>query len=241
MQGLIMNEGLKHLAEDIFGHLDASSLANCRLACHSWRCIIDENRHWWNLHVKKIRITRMFFVDRFLLKNGRKQERNSYDFFLDKFPTWNSILTHFENKAPLQIFQEFVLLLYNTYFDFSILPGYYTVHTMYGNCPIFESIAKKSEKHLKFFEFMLKHSNFDFNSTGYNELDKYTPLTWASFDNGKDFVQALIENAKQCGIGNVQLLSFLEKPRFSQQDQLRIEVTFSNKSLLLYANEKTSE
>ena len=39
----------------------------------------------------------------------------------------------------------------------------------------------------------------------------------------------------------IKLLSFLEKPRFSQQDQLRIEVTFSNQSLLLYANEKTSE
>ena len=74
------------------------------------------------------------------------------------------------------------------------------VFTALGQCPIFESISKGTQDSLRFLEFMLTFSPFDFNSTGYFELLDFTPFAWAVKLGRIDFVRVFIENAKACGI-----------------------------------------
>ena len=108
LQQFITNEGLKHLAEEIFRYLDVKSLAKCRLVCYSWKCVIDQNRHWWILHLKNLRKNPKLFVDVYMWKNH--VIRQSRALFLDRFPTWTSTFDYFENEAKIQKLEEFVSL-----------------------------------------------------------------------------------------------------------------------------------
>ena len=54
IQDLIQNQGLKHVAEKIFGYLDAKSLANCREVSKSWRDLIDDGKMWWILQLQEM-------------------------------------------------------------------------------------------------------------------------------------------------------------------------------------------
>ena len=191
LQQFITNEGLKHLAEEIFSYLDVKSLAKCRLVCYSWKCVIDQNRHWWILHLKNLRKNPKLFVDVYMWKNH--VIRQSRALFLDRFPTWTSTFDYFENEAKIQKLEEFVSYFHSVFRQDKVF-------TALGQCPIFESISKGTQDSLRFLEFMLTFSPFDFNSTGYFELLDFTPFAWAVKLGRIDFVRVFIENAKACGI-----------------------------------------
>ena len=193
MQQFITNEGLKHLAEEIFRNLDVKSLAKCRLVCNSWKHVIDQNRHLWILHLKNLRKNPKLFVDVF----KSKVLRQSRALFLSRFPTWTSTFDYFENEAKIQKLEEFVTRFHSVYLNYE---GQDKVFAVCGQCPIFESISRGTQHGLRFLEFMLTFSPFDFNSTGVFELQDYTPIAWAAKFGRTDFVRVFIENAKACGI-----------------------------------------
>ena len=130
---LVNNPGLKHISEEIFSYLEPKSLAACRLTCTSWRNLIDNHRRWWVLHLQQVRTRKVtFFATHF--------KESSEDFFLERFPHWESTWLHFETKAKLLKLKEFVGRLYSNYF--LTLPTMVAVNTIYGQCPVFEAAVK---------------------------------------------------------------------------------------------------
>jgi hypothetical protein len=45
---VLFAEGLAHIAENIFGHLDAETMANCESVCESWRHFFINNGKFCN-------------------------------------------------------------------------------------------------------------------------------------------------------------------------------------------------
>ena len=106
MDILIDNEGLSHIALDIFTCLDPSSLAQARLVCKSWCLLITRSRVWWTSKLSQFKRK----TKRIEGENGvwvlmpRNHERWNY---------WKKPIKHFMKKANLDYLERFTLLLIN--------------------------------------------------------------------------------------------------------------------------------
>ena len=86
IQDLIQNQGLKHIAEEIIGYLDAKSLANCRLVSKSWRDLVENGKIWWILQLQDM-MTKQRSVDLRPL------------IFLNHFPPWKEVIEFFASRG----------------------------------------------------------------------------------------------------------------------------------------------
>ena len=86
IQDLIQNQGLKHVAEEIIGYLDAKSLANCRLVSKSWRDLVENGKIWWILQLQDM-MTKQRSVDLRPL------------IFLNHFPPWKEVIEFFASRS----------------------------------------------------------------------------------------------------------------------------------------------
>ena len=92
MELLVENEGLDHLALQIFSHLDHVSLCRSRLACQSWNDLISNNRLWCKSQL-------LYLADGF---DGFDQAKCRF---------WRFAIDYFLREATTEKLQCFTLLL----------------------------------------------------------------------------------------------------------------------------------
>ena len=74
----VLNEGLQHITEQIFGYLEPFSLVNCRLVSKSWKTLIDNNK-----------FLTLSQIDQVIMKT-KLDKRQEMDFFEDMMKKLNS-------------------------------------------------------------------------------------------------------------------------------------------------------
>ena len=172
-QDLIQNQGLKHVAEKIFGYLDAKSLANCREVSKSWRDLIDDGKMWWILQLQEM-----------MTKEHHRQDVQDSFIFLDEFPNWKEVLDFFTTKATPEMTGYFC-----HYMEFYLNQN---LCTALGRVFYFDPLALAiNYGHIEFVKLTLQ-CPFDFNVSR-NNID--TPIHLASLPGNETFLCVLLEYA----------------------------------------------
>ena len=96
MKEIIKNPGLCHIVNHISGFLDVKSLSQCRLVCHSWRDLIDNDRPWLVYQLKRIQSQEKTFVD--LLAEGNPKVKDTIE---KRFPEWITFIQQIARKQSI--------------------------------------------------------------------------------------------------------------------------------------------
>ena len=87
MKPFMENPGFYHVAKQILGHVDFSTLTQCREVSRNWLNFVDFHLFWWKLKLRQIKAKVKC---------------------LKTYPRWNKIFYHFENNADNDNARSFV-------------------------------------------------------------------------------------------------------------------------------------
>ena len=110
MNKIVHNQGLSHLALDIWSHLEvAPDLINCRLVCKSWQTMIDNSKVYWKKRlqfpsVKKIQVLRNYSDFRAamnsILQCKKLAKIKRFVFIFEKYLRQNIGASHYSKTVP---------------------------------------------------------------------------------------------------------------------------------------------
>ena len=112
MKEIIQNPGLHHIVRNVSSFLDAKSLAQCRLVCHTWRDLIDNDRPWLLFQLRHLHSQEKTFVD-YSANKGKPKVKGTIQ---DRFPEWNAFIRQVSRKQSITRLKETVRLMW-TYFN----------------------------------------------------------------------------------------------------------------------------
>merc|ERR1711860_390280 len=103
MEALLENPGLHNIVRNISSFLDSKSLAQCRVVCHSWRNLIDNDQQWLIYQLEKIHNQEKTFID-----YGEDDEPDVKTTIKAIFPEWNAFTEKVSNRQNIPMLKEFV-------------------------------------------------------------------------------------------------------------------------------------
>ena len=126
MKELLANQGLYLIVNHISSFLDPRSLARCRLVCHSWRNLIDNDRQWWIFQLEHIHNREKQFID-----CSSKQPKVTRSTIKARFPEWNTFMEEVLKRQNIPILKEIVKHMWiyfkNESINYCTNPLYYAV------------------------------------------------------------------------------------------------------------------
>ena len=118
MEEFLENQGLCHIVRNISGFLDAQSMANCRLVCHSWKDLIDNERPWWNFQLYHISSNK-----KKCLFNGNDNKVEWKSYYIKIFPEVKAVTEEFSKRQSIPKLQEFVKEMWIYFRDDNAIMG----------------------------------------------------------------------------------------------------------------------
>ena len=85
MEKLLANPGHCQIVRHISSFLDVKSLAQCRLVCHTWRDLIDNDRPWLVVQLQHIHSQEKTYVDKLTPSNYGNPVSITIE---ERFPEW---------------------------------------------------------------------------------------------------------------------------------------------------------
>ena len=102
MQALLSNPGLILIVYQISRHLDAKSLAKCRLVNKPWRDVINCHRKWLICQLDYIQSEEKEFIE------NLEPEKFINSTISERFPEWKSLMKEFSKKCDIARLKEIV-------------------------------------------------------------------------------------------------------------------------------------
>ena len=152
MEKIIKNPGLNGIVNHISSFLDVKSLAQCRLVCHSWRDLIDNDRPWLIFQLEHIESREKTFIDH--LNDDQTKIKGSIK---ERFPEWSSFTYRLSRKKSIPILKEVVRQMWIYFKDNAM--------SFYTN-PLHDAVLKSNVDYVK----LLIRCGID--------LGMYTPHGW---------------------------------------------------------------
>ena len=113
LQMLALNPGLSHLVNQIFGNLNATELANCRLVSKTLKDFIDNNKYWWILQLRHMKTNTTSFVG--ITKIGKPGVIK--DLIENQFPEWKVANEHFAHNETTERLKSYVFYMWKYFND----------------------------------------------------------------------------------------------------------------------------
>jgi len=174
MKELIENPGHCHIVRNISSFLDVKSLAQCRLVCHSWRDLIDNDRPWLVFQLQHIHGQEKRFVD--YLTKGKPKVKDTID---KRFLEWSAFIQQVSRKQSIQSLKGIVREMWRYFKDELV---------SYNANPLHDSVGKSRLKSVK----LLADCGIDLTmTTPYG----WTPMHIACRNSNVEMVQLLLKHA----------------------------------------------
>ena len=119
MEEILANQGLCLIVKHISSFLDPKSLAQCRVVCHSWRNLIDNDRQWLLFQLEHIHKKEKIFID--VLANDKPKVKASIE---ERFPEWYAFFKAATRRQNIPEMKEFLKHMWIYYKNDSI--SFYT-------------------------------------------------------------------------------------------------------------------
>ena len=172
MEKIIKNPGLNGIVNHISSFLDVKSLAQCRLVCHSWRDLIDNDRPWLIFQLEHIQSQEKTFVD-----TSKDDEPEVNGIIKERFPEWTSFTYNVFRQKNIPILKEVVRQMWIYFEDKEIS----------FNCnPFHEAVGESNIDYVQ----LLIRCGIDL---GMKSPDGWTPMHTACCNGNIDMVQLLIQ------------------------------------------------
>ena len=94
MEEILANPGLSHIVRNISSYLDPKSLAQCRVVCHSWKDLIDNDRQWLIFQLEHIHNQ-----EKILTEYNVKDKPKMKSTITARFPEWNACIEEVLKKT----------------------------------------------------------------------------------------------------------------------------------------------
>ena len=101
MEALLENPGLHTIVRNISSYLDPKSLAQCRVVCHSWKDLIDNDRQWLIFQLENIHKQENTFTDLWTQQNIKWTIKALC-------PEWNTFVEEVLKRQNIPILKEVI-------------------------------------------------------------------------------------------------------------------------------------
>ena len=171
MEEFLANPGLGHIVRNISSFLDPKSLAQCRVVCHSWKDVIDNDRQWLIFQLEHIHKQENIFIDHWAQPIFKWTLKVRY-------PEWNTFIEEVSRRQNISRLKEMVNDMWTYFKDKS---------TNYYINPLHHAVAKSD---IGFVQILIKSGiNLEMkNPYG------WTPLHYACEGGNIEMVQLLIKH-----------------------------------------------
>ena len=173
LKDLIKNPGQCQIVRDISSFLDVKSLAQCRLVCHSWRDLIDNDRSWLIFQLEHIQSHEKTFVD--IMKCGKPKVKG---IIKERFPEWTSFTNEISRRKSIPTLKEVLRQMWIYYKD---------DETSMNRNPLHEAVAKSNIDFVK----LLIRCGIDL---GMKNLNGWTQMHFACRYGNIEMVQLLVQH-----------------------------------------------
>ena len=135
MEALLENPGLHNIVRNISSFLDPKSLAQCRVVCHSWKNLIDNDRQWLIFQLEHIHNQEKTFINQCNCNHKAKDKPKVKSAIKGRFPEWNAFIEEVSRRQNIPILKEIVKEMW-IYFNKDSM-------SFYGN-PLHHTVAKSN-------------------------------------------------------------------------------------------------
>ena len=177
MQALLSNPGLNLIVYQISRHLDAKSLAKCRLVNKSWRDVINCHRKWLICQLDYIQSEEKEFIE------NLEPEKFINSTISERFPEWKSLMKEFSKKCDIARLKEIVKQMWIYFRDRNV---------NYKTNPFHNAARKSNVEFMK----LLIDLGIDLNL---KSLYGLTAIHHACFEGNTEMVQLLLKHDANAG------------------------------------------